>query len=193
LATTPIHIVGLGGSLRAGSTTLALLRYALRAAEAHGATTELLDLNELPLPLYEPDDPIRTPAVERLLAAARRGDGFIFATAVYHNALTGAMKNALDYLELLNRDEPAYLTGRPAGLLAGGGGGNPILGINTLEYSMRALRALVVWPMVAVPRVRRSLAEDGRPTDPQLAERVETLAGEVVRYAALLAPARAVR
>jgi hypothetical protein len=55
------------------------------------------------------------------------------------------------------------------------------------------MRALVVWPMVAVPRVRRSLEDDGRPTDPQLAERVETLAAEVVRYAALLAPARAVR
>jgi FMN reductase len=193
MASTPIHIVGLGGSLRAGSTTLALLRFALSAAEARGATTELIDLRELPLPLYEPDAPIRTPEVERLLAAARRGDGFIFATAVYHNTLTGAMKNALDYLELLNRDEPPYLSGRPVGLLAGGGGGNPILGVNTLEYSMRALRALVVWPMVAVPRVRRSLEEDGRPTDPQLAERVEILAGEVVRYATLLAPARAVR
>ena len=94
MTVTPVHIVGLGGSLRAGSTTLALLRFALSAAESRGATTELVDLRALPLPLYEPDDPIRTPEVERLLAAARRGDGFIFATAVYHNTLTGAMKKA---------------------------------------------------------------------------------------------------
>lgn len=187
----PVHIVGLGGSLRAGSTTLRLLRYALSVAASHGATIELLDLRDLPLPLYEPDAPARPPEVERLLAAVRRADGLLFATSVYHNALSGAMKNALDYLELLSRDEPPYLTGRPVGLLAGGGGANPILGVNTLEYAMRALRALVIWPMVAVPRVRQALDEQGRPTDAQLAGRVETLAAEVVRYARLLLPARA--
>jgi FMN reductase len=186
----PVTIVGLGGSLRAGSATLALLRYVLGVAAAHGASTELVDLRELPLPLYDAGDPARTPEVERLLALARRADGLVFATSVYHNTLTGAMKNALDYFELLRDDQPPYLTGRPVGLLAGGGGVNPVLGINTLEYVMRALRALVVWPMVAVPRVQRGLDEHGRPLDAQLAERVDLLGAEVVRYARLLAPAR---
>src|SRR5688572_12314763 len=121
-----IHILGLGGSLRPGSGTLALLRYALGVAAGHGATTELIDLRQLPLPLYGSDQPARTAEVEHLLAACRRADGFIFATPVYHNTIAGAMKNALDYLELLKDDQLPYLTGRPAGLLAGGGGVNPV-------------------------------------------------------------------
>jgi FMN reductase len=150
----------------------------------------LHDVRELPLPLYDPGAPARTPEVERLVAAARRADGFLFATPVYHNTMTGAMKNALDYFELLNRDEPPFLTGKPAGLLAGGGGTNPILGVNSLEYAMRALRALVVWPMIGLPRLRNVLDERGCPTDPQLAGRVDALAAEIVRYARLLAAAR---
>lgn len=187
----PVSIVGLGGSLREGSSTRTLLRYALGVAARQGAATELLDLRELPLPLFEPARPVRTTEVERLLAAARRADGIIFATSVYHNTLTGAMKNALDYLELLKEDQPPYLTGRPVGLLAGGGGLNPVLGLNTLEYVMRALRALVVWPMVAVPNVQRGLDENGRPCDEGLAARVDLLAAEVVRYARLLRAPRA--
>lgn len=186
----PAHIVGLGGSLRQGSATLRLLRYALEAAAEHGATTELIELHELPLPLYVADRPVHTPEVKRLLTAVRRADALLFATPVYHNTLSGAMKNALDYLELLRDDEPPYLTGRPVGLLAAGGGINPVLGVNTLEYVMRAMRALVVWPMVAVPGVQRSLDERGRPIDPQLAGRVDTLAAELVRYAALLRAGR---
>jgi FMN reductase len=186
----PVHIVGLGGSLRPASGTLALLHYVLGVAATHGATTEVVDLRLLPLPLYQPDQPVRTPEVEHLLAACRRADGVIFATPVYHNTIAGAMKNALDYLELLNADDPPYLTGRPVGLLAGGGGVNPILGINALQHVMLAMRALVVWPVVAMPRVRQALDETGRPLDAQLAGRAATLGAEVVRYAALLAPAR---
>jgi hypothetical protein len=55
---------------------------------------------------------------------------------------------------------------------------------------MRALRALVVWPMVAVPRVRQALDEHGRPLDPQLGDRVALLGGEIVRYARLLGGGR---
>jgi FMN reductase len=64
-----MHIVGLGGSLRAGSSSGALLRYILRVAADHGAATELLDVRTLPLPLFDPEHPAATPKVERLLAA----------------------------------------------------------------------------------------------------------------------------
>jgi NAD(P)H-dependent FMN reductase len=52
------HVVGIGGTLRDGSTGLRALEEALRAAEEAGATTELLDLRELALPMYEPGKPL---------------------------------------------------------------------------------------------------------------------------------------
>ena len=53
-----LHVVGIGGTLREGSTSLLALKKALRAAEEAGATTELLDLRELDLPLYAPGKPL---------------------------------------------------------------------------------------------------------------------------------------
>src|SRR5215470_12512746 len=48
-------IVGLGGSLRHGSTSRAALERALAGAEAAGADTVMLDLRELDLPMFDPE------------------------------------------------------------------------------------------------------------------------------------------
>src|SRR5215208_1316189 len=71
-----LHVVGIGGTLREGSTSLLALKKALRAAEEAGATTELLDLRELDLPLYEPGKPLEGCGEERKGSSgghARRG------------------------------------------------------------------------------------------------------------------------
>jgi FMN reductase len=53
-----LKVVGIGGTLREGSTSLGALRRALAASEEAGAEVELLDLNELRLPMYEPGKPL---------------------------------------------------------------------------------------------------------------------------------------
>ena len=61
--TEPITIVGLGGSLARSSRSLAALRVALDGAREAGAFTKLLNLRELDLPMYNPDDErVRPPA-----------------------------------------------------------------------------------------------------------------------------------
>jgi len=62
-------IVGLGGTLRANSSTEKALRVVLRAADSLGAETLLLGGAELDLPLYAPDRPDRTAEAARLVAA----------------------------------------------------------------------------------------------------------------------------
>jgi multimeric flavodoxin WrbA len=42
-----LRVVGIGRTLREGSTSLGALRWALEAAEEAGAESELLDLREL--------------------------------------------------------------------------------------------------------------------------------------------------
>jgi hypothetical protein len=46
-----IKVVGLGGSMAVPSRSLAALKLGLAAAQEAGATTELLDLRELSLPM----------------------------------------------------------------------------------------------------------------------------------------------
>jgi multimeric flavodoxin WrbA len=54
-----IHVIGIGGTLRKNSTSRAALNRALQSAEAAGASTELLALNEINLPMYVPGKPMQ--------------------------------------------------------------------------------------------------------------------------------------
>jgi FMN reductase len=69
-----VSVVGLGGSLRKGSTSLAALEVTLEAAAKAGASTRLFAVGELDLPMYRPgmDAP---PAAQSLLEQqqGRRG------------------------------------------------------------------------------------------------------------------------
>ena len=116
-------LAGLGGSLREKSYSLAALRETLRLAEADGAITDLLDVRALNLPMFVPDLPVEGyPSAQqaniiRFIEACRRADVMIWASPTYHGAITGVVKNALDFMEFLSDDEPPYLQGRAVGLM----------------------------------------------------------------------------
>jgi FMN reductase len=42
----------------------------------------------------------------------------VWSSPTYHGTISGAFKNALDFMEFLADDQPAYLQGRAAGLIA---------------------------------------------------------------------------
>ena len=106
-----LRVVGIGGTLRGGSTSLAALRRALGAAEEAGAEVELLDLRELGLPMYEPGLALEEfgENVGRFIEAVRGADALLISTAAYHGTLAGVTKNALDFTQFLARDERPYL------------------------------------------------------------------------------------
>jgi NAD(P)H-dependent FMN reductase len=68
--TQPLTIVGLGGSLARASRSLAALRVALDGAAEAGASTKLLNLRELDLPIYKPDDEREPPPAASTLIEA---------------------------------------------------------------------------------------------------------------------------
>ncbi len=192
-----VRILGLGGGLREGSYSLAALHEALDATAAAGAETRLLDLNDLPLPLYRPDfaspadyGPEAGERIERLLEAARWADGLLWASPAYHGAISGAVKNALDYLQFLARDEPSYLYGKTVGAISAGGGATaPVNAVNQLGQIAHALRAQVVPLTVPITAAYRAFG-GGRVTDPQVRGRLETLGKELVALAATAAERR---
>jgi FMN reductase len=49
-----LTVVGLGGSLAEHSSSLAALKIALEGAAEAGAKTDLLDIRQLSLPMYDP-------------------------------------------------------------------------------------------------------------------------------------------
>ena len=100
-------IVGLGGSLASASKSRAALQRALDGATAAGAETRLLDLRELALPMYNPDDDEPNEAAAHLIESCYAANGLVWSSPLYQGTISGALKNALDWLHLLGpRDRP---------------------------------------------------------------------------------------
>jgi FMN reductase len=172
-------VVGLGGSLARVSRSREALRTALEGAGEAGARTELLDLRELDLAMYDPDDEEPTPGVSRLLDACIAADGMIWSSPLYNGTISGAFKNAIDWLHLLGPHEPPYLHDKVIGLVSAAGGGQGLQAVNTMEFSVRALRAWAV-PYV-VPVGRHSFEADGSVRDQGARAQLHMLGTEVAR------------
>jgi FMN reductase len=182
-----LHIVGLGGSVAAPSRSLAALRIALESANDSGAATTLLDLHELGLPMYDPT--VRSPgeAAQRLLEECHGADGLLWSSPLYQGTISGAFKNALDWLHLLDDWEPAYLTDKVIGLLSTAGGAHGLQAANTMEFAVRALRAWAVPYVVPVPQAWRVFDETGGVLDETVEKQLRMLGSEVVRVAGVFA------
>jgi FMN reductase len=176
-------IVGLGGSLARVSRSRAALVAALEGAEAAGARTELLDLRELALPMYDPDHEEATGAAARLIDRCYAADGLIWSSPLYQGTISGAFKNALDWLHPLGRRDPAYLHDKVIGLISAAGGAQGLQAINTMEFATRALRGWAVPYVVPVASAAGVLGADGQIQDPAVQRQLETLGSEVVRVA----------
>lgn len=178
-----MKIVGLGGSLAAPSRSLAALRAALLGARESGAETDLLDLRELQLPLYVPTETSAPVGARRLLEAAATSDAMVWSSPLYQGTVSGAFKNALDWLHLLSDHEPAFLSDQVIGLVATAGGVHGLQAVNTMEFSVRALRAFAVPLVVTVGPAAKAFDADGNLTDASVRESLENLGREVARIA----------
>jgi FMN reductase len=182
-----VRIVGLGGGMRPTSRSLVALKEGLTLAEAEGAETRLLSVLDLQLPMYRPDfdSPASygaeaAQAIEHLIESARWADGMLWASPSYHGSLSGAVKNALDFIQFLSNDSPSFLYGKTVGVISTGAGA--IAAVNTLTQMNQvahALRAQVVPLAVPITGVGRAI-EDGVLTDPQFRQRLEMLVKELV-------------
>jgi FMN reductase len=178
-----LTIVGLGGSLASVSRSRAALVAALEGVAAAGADVELLDLRELDLPLYNSDHEEPTESAARLIKSCYAADGMIWSSPLYQGTISGSLKNALDWLHLLGRRDPPYLHDKVIGLISAAGGTQGLQAVNTMEFSVRALRGWAVPYVVPVAGAARIFDEDGRVQDEGIEHQLVTLGSEVVRVA----------
>ncbi len=110
----------LAGSVRESSYTHALVAaIAHRLATAEGVRTEVWDLRKWPLPIADPAyhrDPEDHPNadVRAFVGMVQSANAIVLATPVYHNGISGVIKNALDHLAI----QHFYL--KPVGLASHG-------------------------------------------------------------------------
>ncbi len=131
-------IVGIGGTVRAGSTTETALICSLRRAAELGAETKLFGGEFLArLPTFDPRPSDPTPEQLELVEAVRAADGFIIASPGYHGSISGVVKNALDTLEITAKDPAPYFHGRPVGAVV------TAYGWQATGSTLAALRAII--------------------------------------------------
>ena len=176
-----LTIVGLGGSLASVSKSRAALQRALEGAASAGAETLLLDIRELALPMYNPDDDEPTDDAARLIESCYSADGMLWSSPMYQGTISGALKNALDWLHVLGKRDPPYLHDKVIGLISAAGGTQGLQAINTMEFSVRALRGWAVPYVVPVASAARVFDRTGQIHDQSVELQLKTLGEEVVR------------
>jgi FMN reductase len=82
-----------------------------------GAQVQMFGAAELDLPFYDPKSASRSEEACRFVSALRAADGVIVSSPGYHGALSGLIKNALDYVEDMVSDDRVYLDGLPFGCI----------------------------------------------------------------------------
>ena len=170
--------------MRALSYSRAAVATALEIAELRGARTVLLDPRELDLPMFLPDTPIDgypeicRAAIRALIDACRDADAMIWAAPTYHGTVSGAFKNAIDFIEFLSDAPAPYLTGRAVGLIAVS---DPIT-LTTMRCCVHELRAWCAPTQLSIG----SAAFDAqhKMQDERISGRLARLVGELLDFSA---------
>jgi len=177
-------IVGIGGTLREGSTSERALRLALAEAERMGARTRIFAGQRLNLPAYDPAERILGAPAAELIEALRAADGIIIATPSYHGSISGLVKNVLDYTEELRADSRIYFSGRAVGSIVCADGTQAMgATLATLRAIVHALRG---WPTpfsAVINSALRPFTADGQCSNPQVAQQLAFVAEQVVEFA----------
>jgi FMN reductase len=133
--------------------------------------------------MYNPEHDEPTEAAARLIETSYAADGLIWSSPMYQGTISGALKNALDWLHVLGQRDPPYLHDKVIGLISAAGGTQGLQAINTMEFAVRALRGWAVPYVVPVAAAARVFDRDGGVQDEAVKAQLEALGGEVVRVA----------
>jgi NAD(P)H-dependent FMN reductase len=116
-------ILGISGSLRAGSLNSSLLRAAAEQLP-QGVTLEIGTIKGIPL--YDGDLEAAHGVPEAVVKLKERivaADGLLLVTPEYNNSLPGVFKNAIDWLSRPDSDIARVFGGRPVGVIGASPGG----------------------------------------------------------------------
>ena len=174
-------ILAFAGSTRTGSFNKQLVKVAAAGARAAGADVTLVDLRDLPMPLYDGDleasDGI-PPNARTFKALMLAHQGLLISAPEYNSGITGVLKNAIDWASRAPPGEAplACFTGKVAALMSASPGGlGGLRGLVHVRSILGNIKVLVLPEQVAVLRAHEAFIPDGSLKDAKHAASVEVL------------------
>ena len=175
------RILAFAGSLRRESFNKKLVRIAARAARDAGAEVTLIDLKDLPLPLFDQDLEAGQGMPEngtKLRQLFSDHDGLLVASPEYNSSVTAALKNVIDWVSRPAAGEPpgAVFRGKVAALMSASPGAlGGLRGLVHLRSILGNIGVIVLPDQIAVARAHEAFQPDGSLTDPKQQAGIEAL------------------
>jgi arsenical resistance protein ArsH len=176
------RILFLYGSLRKRSYSRFLAEEAARIITEMGAEARFYDPFDLPVcDAVSPDHP----KVAELRALSAWSEGQVWSSPEKHGAVTGVMKNQIDWIPLaLGAVRPTQ--GRTLAVMQVCGGSQSFNAVNSLRLLGRWMRMFTIPNQSSVAKAYEQFDEDGRMKDSPYRDRVIDVMEELYRFTLLL-------
>ena len=184
----PIRILAFSGSARRESLNRKLLAVTVQAVRDAGGEVTLLDLNEVPLPLYHGDleDANGLPAnAVKIIGLITQHQGLLIASPEYNSMITPLLKNTIDWC---TRADTNPLIGKVAAVVSASPG--MLGGVRSMQLAKQLLLHLgchVVPAQCILPKAHEAFDEKGALKDPRSQKAVTAVAADLVRTVQRLA------
>jgi len=181
----PLKIIGISGSLRRASYNRTALAIAVNMASSAGMITQEIDLKELNLPIYDADIEAEgfPESAQRMRAMVASADVILMATPEYNHSISGALKNAIDWLSTTKN----VLNGKTAAIF---GVSTGLFGTMRAQAHLRQILTalnvfLVPQPQVFIGSGKEAFTENGLLKDDRISIKLNELLGKTFDLAKL--------
>jgi chromate reductase len=186
-----VKVLGISGSLRAGSFNSMLVKCALEGARAAGAEATYADLRSFALPVFDEDlEKQGTPdGAKRLKELMKSHHAILIASPEYNSSVTAALKNAIDWATRPAAGEAplAAFSGKVAGLLAASPGAlGGLRGLVHLRAILGNIGVIVLPEQVAVMKAHEAFDAAGEIKDAKQRDTVRALGARAAAVAGKL-------
>jgi NAD(P)H-dependent FMN reductase len=169
-----MKITLIAGSNRANATSTNLLRYIESLLKEMQISVSFVDLAKLQLPLFSADSWDFHPNAQRLLEEVKSGDALVLATPEYHGSISGALKNALDYINA------EHVSGKAVLSVSSAGGPIGVSSLTHLQTIIRNLHGINCSDWISIGYGTNSFESDGVPSDEGTRHRVRDVVNNFV-------------
>lgn len=184
----PLRVLAFSGSARRESLNRQLLAVTVTAVRAAGGEVTLVDLNDLPLPLYHGDledkDGLPANAV-KLIQLINEHPALLIASPEYNSMITPLLKNTIDWC---TRADDNPFIGKVAAVVSASPG--QFGGVRSLKLAQQLLLHLgchVVPAQCFLPKAHEAFDGAGKLKDPHNQKAVDALAKQLVHTVGKLA------